>query len=915
VKDKPAWRRWPRLFRRPPGVEVEEELNYHFEERVRGYMERGLSPEAARLAARARLGDLERVRNECASLLAAERRDEERRRLLTMSWLDVKLGMRMMAKYPGLSLVAVLGMAVATAIAAGYFSFFGAVLNPALPLAEGDRVVALLNRNIAEQSDPGVSVHDFGVWRSELKAVRDIGAFREESRNLITADGRTELVRVAVMTASGFRLTRTPPMLGRTLLEEDERASAAPVVVIGYEEWQRRFDAASDIIGRTVRLGQTVHTVIGVMPAGFAFPVNHAYWVGLRLNNFQFPPGAGPSLQVFGRIADDFTLTQARAELETIGRRMSAAYPETHEQIRPQILAYSHGFMGIESPEMALAMRALQLMVSLLLAIVAVNVAILVYARTATRTGEIAVRSALGASRSRVVMQLFVEALVLSGAAAVIGLTIAGIGLGKLEDFWTGDAANRMPFWLDFGLSRSVIVYVALLAIFAATVVGVLPALKATGRRLQLGLQQFSSRGAAMQLGRTWTALIIVQVAIAVAALPAALNTAEQALRLGTRDPAAAAHRLVKATLTIRAEGTDARRNSAANELADEAYFANRMTELIRRLGEMPEVSTVSFGERFPGHERWESFEAEVRGSDSRNEAAPQGRSFGARPNLVAINFLNVFDAALLAGRGFTSSDARAGASAVIVTEALADRIGGAANVVGRRIRYAGTDDTEPGPWLEIVGVVRNFADDFKTPNTLDDIAPRVFHAAAPGQANPAAIVVRLRADTPASFEPRLRAMAALVDPSLTLERLESVVAAWEHDQQAMWSMGVGIAAVMFSVLLLSAAGIYAMMSFTVAKRRREIGIRAALGADAWRILPNIFARTSAKLGAGVLAGMIAAVAVQVAMGGPKEVVNSRSAILLALVAALMMTTGLLAALGPARRALSVQPTEALRSE
>src|SRR5690606_11073645 len=258
-----------------------------------------------------------------------------------------------------------------------------------------------------------------------------------------------------------------------------------PVVVIGYGEWQRRFGGDPGIIGRPVRLDATVHTVIGVMPDGYHFPVNHSYWVPLGINAaahaFVGDPGGGgdrsadgrlgvgvggggPEVFVFGRLADGVTLEQAQAELATIGQRMAASNPEPHEHLRPRILPYTHPFIGIDTPATALAMRAFQFALGLLLVLVSVNVAVLVYARTAARAGEIAVRSALGASRRRVVTQLFAEALVLSLAAALVGVAMASVVFTRAEDFLARAMDQPLPFWVDLRLSPPLVTYVAGLA-------------------------------------------------------------------------------------------------------------------------------------------------------------------------------------------------------------------------------------------------------------------------------------------------------------------------------------------------------------------------------------------------------------------------------------------------------------------
>jgi putative ABC transport system permease protein len=902
MAEGPSWLRWVQVFRSDPRSEVEEELRHHLEQRVADYVARGMDPESARRAAVERLGDLTRVRNECATLLSGERKKRERRVRLSVSWLDVKLGVRMLAKYPGLSVVSVLGMAVAIAIGAGYYAGYGAMLDSALPLDEGERVVGLHPGLSQSGSDSEVSVHDYVAWRDAMSTVRELGAFRSQHRNLIIDDGRTELVEVAAITASGFQVARVSPAIGRPLLAEDERAGAAPVIVIAHEEWRRVFDSNPNILGELVRVGETVHTVVGVMPEGFRFPINHRYWVPLVLDAAIAQPTDAPSLHVFGRLADGVTLERARAELATIGARMAAAFPATHEHIRPIVLPYVHLYRGFEALEADLVIRAIRLALSLLLVIVALNVAILVYARTATRTGEIAVRNALGASRRRVVAQLFVEALVLSVAASAIGLTLVGIALRLMTD-WV-QRGGEVPFWIDLGLTPGTILYVALLAIIAAAIVGVLPALKATGKRLQQGLQQFSSRGSAMQLGRTWSALIVVQVAGAVAALPAAILFAEETIWLGIRAPSPAAHGLLRSTLVMQREGT--------GNAADSARFADRAAELIRRIDEQPEVVGVSFADDFPGRESNATIEVEpVVGPAADTIGQPASGLVEIRSSRIATNLFDVFRVPLIAGRMFVPADTRAGATAVIVSETFAQQFAGGASVLGRHIRYAERgENTQPGPWLEIVGVVPDFANDF-TPD--DDVAPRLFHAAAAGDLHRTTLIVRIAGGEPAPLATRLRTLAANVDPTLTLEAVETVTSAWQREQQFYASLSLMVIAVMLSVLLLSAAGIYALMSFTVAKRRREIGLRSALGAEPHRIIMSVFARAGAQIGAGVLAG-VTLVAALWALDDPGGRLED-DWILLPAVAALMIIVGLLAAFGPARRGLAVQPTEALREE
>jgi len=284
------------------------------------------------------------------------------------------------------------------------------------------------------------------------------------------------------------------------------------------------------------------------------------------------------------------------------------------------------------------------------------------------------------------------------------------------------------------------------------------------------------------------------------------------------------------------------------------------------------------------------------------------------KPNAVAVNLFDVFEVPVVAGRGFTAADVRPNASAVLVDDAFVAKVGGG-NVVGRRIRYqpSGDGDVSINPWFEIVGVVPAFADNFATSGPqFSGPSPRLFHPAQPGTGRALTMMLRLGGTVSPQLPTNVRQTAATVDPGLRLEDIKGVVAVWDDGQRLLRLVATAIIAVMGSVLLLSAAGIYAMMSFTVGKRRREIGIRAALGADARRVLAGIFGRAAAQLGAGIAVGAILAVALDSAMGG--QMMGGHVVVLLPTVI-MMATVGLLAALGPARRGLSIQPTEALRDE
>ena len=910
------------LDRRAAKARTAEEIALHIDlEADRLVREQGLEAREARRRALVAFGGGERYREEM--------RDGRGPALLGGLSLDLRLGLRMMAKHPGLSIVSVLGMALAIAIGAVVFGSVAAVLDPTLPLAGGDRIVAVQTERADAPGDLDRQVlHDVETWRTELTTVRDLGAYRLVDRNLIAEDGVAGVVPVAEMSAAGFRVGGVPPLLGRVLVDDDEHTGEPPVLVIGHREWQRYFGGDPNVVGRPARLGETVYTVVGVLPEGFRFPYNHGFWVPLRLEVSRYTPGAGPSIEVFGRLADGVTLERARTQVAAIGRRMAAAYPETHGHRRPTVVPFarSAGITAIDSED-AWRLYLLRLGASLLLAVVAANVAALVYARTATRTAEIAVRTALGASRGRVVTQLFVEALILCAVAAAVGLSLAGLAFGWVERLLTGGGA---PFWFDLGVSPGLLAYVGVLTLLGGAFVGLVPALKATGRRAYGNLQHFAAAGAGMKLGPTWTAMIVAQVAITVAILPASVHHASVLLRTAMRDSGYPAGEFLRASLSVDREEVPLGADSAAFRRAFDARFAARADALLKRLASEPGV-TASFVSAHPGREPQWRFEIEGDAIGGNAAAATVGRQTMVRASITSasVGVFELFDRGIVAGRGFVHADTAEASTAVVVDTAFASRLAGG-SVLGRRIRIvlprrAGARGADSATrWLEIVGVV---ADPPPVTSDPDDILlPNVYRAATLGalrrddpQAAALRLRMRVRSGVTPAFTRLLRDVVAATDPGFRLQEVTTDEAVLSSGARILRIGALTVAGVTLSVLLLSVAGIFAMLSFTVAQRRREIGVRVALGANSRQIVGGIFRRAAAQLGTGVAVGLVVALALErvtdgMILGSSAAGVGLRgSVVLMPIVAAIVMTVGLLAALGPVRRGLAVHPREALR--
>jgi predicted permease len=897
------------------GTAIDEEMRAEFEHHIELHaaelVQSGVAPEEAQRRARAGFGGAYNYKEAGREARGLRWFDAFR-----VSWLDLKLGARMAYRYKGLTIMGALAMAVAIALGAGVLSVIALVQDPRIPLDEGDRIVGIQMWNITSNNAERRLAYDLGLWKSELRTVQDVGAFRNVIRAVGAGDGRAEPGRGVEISAAGFRVARVRPLLGRYLLDDDERAGAAPVVVLGYAIWSGRFGSDSTIVGKAVKIGGVDHTVVGVMPPGFAFPINHNLWMPLRLNPLAFQPRQGPVLYAFGRIAPGATLEEARAEVAVIGERTAAQLPETHQRLRPRLLPFAQSWFELDSPETVLVFRAAQVAVTLLLMIICVNIAILVYARTATRQGEISLRSALGASRGRIVAQLVGEALVLSGLGAAVGVSLLSLLASQMDAILMPTGASAIvPFWLQIGVSTKTIAYVVALAVLATLIIGVVPALQVTGHRVQASLQRLAGGHASVRMGRAWTSLVVVEVAFTTAILPSSVFFASASLKAMMTGPGFPAEQYLSAELAVSREPNEGM--PGARDTAFPARSTLLRDEVIRRLQSSSTVRAVTYSAELPGSEQ--SLQVEVDGAPARLEASVGA---GMRWSRWALNarrvrlasvdaaFFDAFEVAPLVGRTFRPGDTGPNANVAVVNRTFADSLLGGGNPIGRRLRTLGIGqqgEAMRGPWQEIVGVVPNFPAyvDYERP-------PAVWYSPA-RHVQPARLAIHVQGIDPASFAPRLRAITADVDPSLFLRDVQPLNEALWATHLPLRLITAALVAVATSVLILSAASLYALMSVIVTQRRREIGIRIALGADRRRVLASIFSRAVLQVGGGVALGIaIAGIVLRFTAG---EMKGFNALIVLPGVSLFMLAVGVLAALGPARRGLAIQPSVVLKEE
>jgi putative ABC transport system permease protein len=827
--------------------------------------------------------------------------------------LDVKLGGRMLLKYPGLTLAGGLALAMAIGIGAGWYDLIGKFMAPTIPLPEGDRIVLIETQNALTNEPELRVVRDFLEWRRELQTIENLGAYRTDTRNLVAADAAPEAIQIAELTAAAFGTARVPPALGRALLDSDEMPGAPGVLVIGYDLWRRSFGGRHDVVGSVVKLGNAPATVIGVMPEGFAYPVNHDAWTTLPLRA-SYEALEGGTISVIGRLAPGMSQEQANAELRVFGERAAAAVPATHEHLRPRVVRLGESSDDLDVP--AFAMRNLPVLLVLIIACVSVGT--LVYARTATREGEIAVRSALGASRARIIGQLFVEALVLASVAAVVGLIAADRAvMFVIQNF--NRASGGVPFWVTPGLKLSTILYAGGLAAVSAVMLSVLPALKATRADLQSHLASRGAGGATLRFGHVWTAAMIVQVTLTAMGIPVALEGVTQARRNANIRAAFPGREYLAARIDVD------RPFDGETTPAFQARRARTFAELQRRIAQEPGVVAVTFADRVPG-----SWGSSTRGGQV-EASAGAGPAYAGRPETATVGpgFFEMFDRPIVAGRAFHEGDRSPGARTVIVNEAFArefSRSTGSGSPIGARVRYSapsaqpGASETERSAaaeasvdkWFEIVGVVRDIGLD---PDDMGDERPFVFHTAPADTVSPFVMSVRVRGNA-ATFAAALPVMASDVDASLLVAESRSVEDWIRRRDGSFISTVATQAAVPALGLFLSAMSIFSLVSVSVSRRRHEIGVRSALGARPRHLLSGIMTRAIVLMGGGIAAGgglLLWAVASGAGPSGRPAEDVAQFAVWLGVTSAVMLTACLLACIGPARRALRINSTDALR--
>ncbi|AHG89754.1 permease [Gemmatirosa kalamazoonensis] len=876
----------PRIpFSRPARAEVDDELAFHIERRVADYVARGMSPEAARTAALARLGDLEGVRSECTELLSAERRAAGRRDWLDDLRQDVRHGVRAARRAPLFSLLAVVTLALGIGANAAVFGVVKSVLLDALPYRDGRRLVQVFSRFDASKLDrsstsPGV----VGDIAERARSFAGLAVFNFGTFDVAYADETGARTLTAASVAGGFFSTLgVPAALGRTLGEEDGQANVA---MLSHAAWQREFAGDSGVIGRSLRIERQLTRVVGVLPRGFVGPMGDADIVfPMDLRAAQRDPSLGRAqnyLSIVGRLARGATPQSAQRELDRLASELAREHPDTERGRGFVVVPLRDSLVG----ETRTPLVTLMTSAGLVLLITCANLAGALLSRTITRRKEFAVRIALGARRGRLVRQLLTESMVLALGGAAVGLLLATAGLAVLR----GLALPALPPYADLSLDAGAVAVTLLAALVTGVLFGLAPAVMA-GRWQPQGTLRDETRGTSEghRSRRLRGVLVAGQIALALSLLAGA-GLLVRSLRA-----------MAGAPLGFTPDGVlTARVQLPASTYGTPEARASFFRQLEERLGALPGVRAVASVTQIPSP------------TMSANMLRIDGVTLpGDGPTFipymaVSDDYFALMGIRLARGRTFDAQDGPDAPPAIVVSETMARRYWPRSDPLGARIRVSPHTAQR---WGIVVGVVRDVRVDPALP------APGPMAYATNRQDflwGGRDFLLRTTGDPTALVKPAQRALAAL-DPSLPLRDPRPLRAIVDERLAGRRLPVVLMSAFGALALVLASVGVYAMFAAMTAAREREFGVRVALGSSRGGIAATVLRQGAAYMAAGLALGALGVVAVSRMLAGLLYGVPPFDPIALGAAAGTLVLCAAIALLAPVRRATRADPISVLR--
>ncbi|HEX9918310.1 MAG TPA: ABC transporter permease [Pyrinomonadaceae bacterium] len=812
-------------------------------------------------------------------------------------WQDLRYGARMLGKSPGFTLVAVAVLALGIGANTTIFSLInGMLLRPLVGVESPERLVAVYTSDYS--SGPyGTSSHpDYVSFRDGANAFEGLAAYQTTSVNLTESD-EPERLRGESVTGNYFKVLGVSVSAGRTLLPEDEVAAGGnPVIVISHNLWQRRFNSDPTLVNRTVNLEGRAHTVVGIVAENFRglhIASSPEFWQPMP------PPRSGPSargsrgLMLVGRLRDGATPQEANAQLTSIAAQLAQDFPETNrgtlerpDEPRPITVTRQTRIGEKQRKTIVGVSGMLMLMVGLVLLIACANVANLLLARASVRRREIAIRLALGSSRLRLIQQLLTESMCLA---------ILGGLLGLLLTLWTSDFLPKffpaeMASGLDLSVDWRVLGFTLGLSLLTGILFGLAPALQASRQNLLSALKDDTGAPEVRGFGRFGlrNGLVVLQVALSLILLICAGLFMRSLRAASTADPGFDAENVLLTHMEMR--GVKMGRE-------EQELFYQRVQEQVAAL---PGVRAVAL-----------SYIVPISGGGMRNSVWIEG--YQPRPNedtelntnIVSPNYFKTLGIPLVNGRDFGTADTAKAPGVVVINEEFARRYFPGENPLGKRLRT----DSE-GPYLEVVGVAKNA----KYRGLREEPLPFFYTPLAQGAQSSMTLFVRTDGD-PLAVLPSVRSELKSLDKNLTLFQVNTLSAhldeALSSDRMIAVLLGVfGVAA-----LLLAAVGLYGVMSYAVARRTHEIGVRMALGAQAGDIIKLVLWQGMVLLLVGGVVGLAASYALTRLMSSLLYGISATDPLTFAGITLLMACVALLACYLPARRATKVDPMVALRYE
>lgn len=885
----PRWRRYLRFWGPNVQADIDDELRFHLEKRAEEQVRRGLSEPEARLRAIERFGDLERIRRACAEIGHDRARTERRRLAFADLRQDITYAFRVFRRQKLPVVVVVLCLALGIGATTTVFSVGDALLLRPPPYPNGPRLVAV---GTVRPNSGGMTVssfEDFSDWSARQTTFEALGAIQRETYAIIMDDA-TRLGTGASVTSGVFRALGVPALHGRLFAPEDDAPGAPPVVVVTAGVADRILGGSARAVGSRLRLDDRTLDVVGVIDDAAAYPDGVGIWTSMPRAPVPTQRGSR-SLDVIGALREGASIEAARRDLAAAAAAVARDHPDVDRSISSTAIPLRERYVGAARP----AFLAISAAALLLLLIACANVASLQLARASARVREVAMRTALGAARGRLLRLLLVESVVLAVLGGALGIAVAVIS----TDIVAGSVPMNVASWMTPAIDARVLVFTVVVSTVSGIAFGLAPALRLASlppaRILQGGSRAgLDPRRLAVQRG-----LVIAEIALSLVLLVGAALAARSFSRLSHVAPGFDASNVMTFRLTMRSQQYQGLRRRVGVGRA--ALARVRLVEdIVGGLAALPGVEAVAAASHAPIADCCSRFGLLVEGQ----QQAPQNVQM-VTGNVVTPDYFRVLRIGLVRGRLLTEADRDGAQPVMVINETFERQLFGGADAIGRTVKEGSSD-------VVVVGVVR----DVKQTSLTDAPEPQFYMTQAQKPWDALTFVVRLRDESGSSAViDEARRLVKRLDPALPLYRTLPLVELMERavtSQRMFRSLLQGFALV---ALVLATAGIYGVTSYYVAQRTVEMGIRLALGAPRARLLGLVVRQAAALATVGVLIGLAGAFLGARVLAGMLYGVSAGDPQVYAVGALTLGATALAASLGPARRAIAADPMTALRAE